>query len=72
MIQNLFQNPARLAVLTAFFVNGALLGTWVSRIPAVQARLSLSEGQLGLVLLGLAAGGGLPVSCLTSLVADIT
>jgi MFS family permease len=43
-------------VLAAFFVNGALLGTWVSRIPAVQVRLGLSEGELGLVLLGLAAG----------------
>jgi MFS family permease len=49
-------DPARLAVLAAFFVNGAMLGTWVSRIPAVQVRLALSEGELGLVLLGLAAG----------------
>jgi MFS family permease len=56
MTRNLIQNPARLAVLAAFFVNGALLGTWVSRIPAVQVRLGLSEGELGLVLLGLAAG----------------
>jgi fucose permease len=56
MIRDLFQNPARLAVLAAFFVNGALLGSWVSRIPAVQVRLALSEGELGLVLLGMAVG----------------
>ncbi len=47
---------ARLAVLTAFFINGALLATWVSRIPAIQTKLGLSEGTLGLILLGLSVG----------------
>ena len=47
---------ARLAVLTMFFLNGAIFGSWVSRIPDVQVRLGLSEGTLGLVLLGIAAG----------------
>jgi len=47
---------ARLAVLAAFFINGAAIATWVSRIPAMQAKLSLSEGALGLVLLGLSSG----------------
>ena len=47
---------SRAAVLMAFFINGALLATWVSRIPAIQTKLSLSEGNLGLVLLGLSAG----------------
>lgn len=47
---------SRLAVLTAFFVNGAVMATWVSRIPAIQARLGLSEGALGLLLLGLSVG----------------
>lgn len=46
----------RLAVLTAFFINGALLATWVSRIPAIQIKMGLSEGALGLILLGLSAG----------------
>jgi MFS family permease len=41
------------AVLAAFFACGALMATWVARIPAVQAKLNLSEGGLGLVLLGL-------------------
>ena len=47
---------ARLAVLAAFFINGAFLATWVSRIPALQEQLGLSEGALGFILLGLAAG----------------
>lgn len=46
----------RLAVLAAFFINGALTATWVSRIPAVQMKLGLSEGVLGLVLLSSSAG----------------
>ena len=47
---------SRLAVITTFFINGALFATWVSRIPAVQTRMGLSEGALGLILLGLSAG----------------
>ena len=47
---------ARWAVLAMFFTNGALLASWLSRIPQIQANLTLSEGQLGLVLMGLAAG----------------
>jgi MFS family permease len=52
---------ARLAVLTAFFINGAVVATWASRIPTMQARLGLSDAALGLVLLGL------PVGLLTAL-----
>ena len=39
-----------------FFINGALMATWISRIPQIQDKLGLSEGQLGIVLLGLSAG----------------
>jgi MFS family permease len=49
-------NEARLAVLAAFFVNGFLLAAWVSRIPVIQTSLGLSEGQLGLVLVGTSVG----------------
>ena len=49
-------STARLAVLAAFFVNGLLLATWVSRIPAIQTKLSMGEGTLGLVLMGISAG----------------
>ncbi len=47
---------AQLAVLAAFFANGAMMATWVARIPYVQSNLSLSKGALGVVLLGLSFG----------------
>ncbi|MDP8243174.1 MAG: MFS transporter [Candidatus Hinthialibacter antarcticus] len=40
-----------------FFADGFLFGAWASRIPLLQNRLGLSEGELGLLLLTLAAGG---------------
>ena len=52
----LSKNVSRLAVLAAFFTNGAVMATWASRIPAVQNKLGLSEGALGLLLLGMSAG----------------
>lgn len=47
---------ARLALTVTFFVNGAVLSNWVPRIPAVQDHLGLSNGALGLALLGVAVG----------------
>jgi hypothetical protein len=47
---------SRLAVSTMFFVNGAVLASWLPHIPAVKARLTTGDGQLGLVLLAMAAG----------------
>ena len=47
---------ARLAVATVFFVNGAVLATWVPHIPAVKARHGLTDGGLGFVLLAMAVG----------------
>lgn len=47
---------ARLAVVTIFFLNGFGFASWVVRIPAVQGRLGLGEGTLGLVLLSIAVG----------------
>lgn len=47
---------ARWGVAAMFFVNGAGYANWVVRIPAIQERLSLSEGALGLALLGVPAG----------------
>ena len=46
------------AVAALFALQGALFGTWASRIPAFADRLDLSEGILGLILLA-AAGGAL-------------
>jgi MFS family permease len=39
-----------------FLALGAAFGSWVARIPAVQDRLRLDDGQLGLALLSLSAG----------------
>ncbi|GAC1462193.1 MAG: MFS transporter [Chloroflexota bacterium] len=47
---------ARIAVAAIFFVNGAVLGSWATRIPAIQEHLGLSKGQLGIVLLMGAVG----------------
>jgi len=47
---------ARLAVLAVFFLNGFGFAGWVVRIPAVQEKLGLGEGLLGVALLGAAVG----------------
>lgn len=47
---------ARNAVGAVFVLNGFLFASWVSRIPDARDRLSLTNGQLGLLLLALSAG----------------
>ncbi|MEP5151662.1 MFS transporter [Planktotalea sp.] len=47
---------AWLAVAAMFVLNGALFGIWASRIPTVADRHELSSGNLGLLLLLMAAG----------------
>ncbi len=47
---------ARLSVLAVFFFNGFAIASWFVRIPAVRNDLSLSEGLLGVALLGVAVG----------------
>lgn len=56
--------PARIAVAAVFVGNGALIATWLVRIPDVRAELGLGEAVLGLVLLGLSVGSvlSLPTS----------
>lgn len=46
----------RYAVLASFFINGALFANWVTRIPQIQTQHNLSEGALGLLLMGIAVG----------------
>ena len=60
---------SRVAVLAAFFINGALMATWVSRIPTIQLKLSLSESALGFMLLGSSAGVLVALSMAGGLVA---
>ncbi|WP_052744467.1 MFS transporter [Streptomyces odonnellii] len=54
---------ARVAVSAVFFITGAAFAAWASRVPAVQERLGLSEGELAVALVGLSAGAclGLPL-----------
>jgi len=49
-------HAARHAIAFTFLVNGAVLGTWVSRIPAIKQALTLSDAHLGLALLSMAVG----------------
>ena len=43
----------RWATTGVFFVNGAVVGTWISQIPWIQERFDLSEGQVGLILMAM-------------------
>ncbi|MFI1996829.1 MFS transporter [Actinoplanes sp. NPDC020271] len=49
--------PNRLAISIMFAIAGLTIGTWTARIPAVQRHLDLSDSQLSIALLALAAGG---------------
>lgn len=55
---------SRVAISAVFAVSGAAFATWAGRIPAVQDRLGLSPGGLGVALLGLTTGAtvALPLS----------
>jgi len=44
------------AVVARFLLHGLIVSTWVSRIPAIQSALALTNAQLGLCLLGTAVG----------------
>ncbi len=46
----------RLAVIAVFFVQGFLFASWTAHIPHLQEHLGLSDGRLGLVLLGAPLG----------------
>ncbi len=45
---------ARIAVAVVFFTTGALLGTWVPRVPAIKDQVHAGTGPFGVALLGLA------------------
>src|SRR5262245_18955638 len=55
---------SRGAVAVFFFINGAVLASWVAHIPAIKTRHMVSDGALGVVLLSMAAGSvlALPVA----------
>ncbi|GIH71934.1 MFS transporter [Sphaerimonospora thailandensis] len=47
---------ARVAVYGLFLLSGAAMGAWTARIPAIKSGLRLSNGELSLGLLAIAAG----------------
>jgi MFS family permease len=46
----------RIATFGVFFVNGAVIGTWVAHIPWVQERFDFSKSTLGLIILTMSIG----------------
>ena len=59
---------ARRAVLTVFACNGAALSTWFPHIPEIQRKLDLSDGALGLALLGTPIGALLAMPLSSTLI----
>ncbi|MGH3771397.1 MAG: MFS transporter [Pseudonocardiaceae bacterium] len=43
---------ARVSVTGTFFLNGAVFGSWYTRLPVIQEHLQLSPGELGIALFG--------------------
>ncbi|WP_146843875.1 MFS transporter [Cellulomonas composti] len=60
---------ASLAVFAVFFLSGFNFASWASRLPAVRDGLSLSAGQIGLLLL-VGAGGSVVALPLSGLVIE--
>jgi MFS family permease len=50
------RHPLALAVGLTFAADSFMFGTWVTQIPYVKTRLSLSDGELGLALFGMPLG----------------
>ncbi|MFI6511099.1 MFS transporter [Streptosporangium sp. NPDC050855] len=46
----------RVAVCLLFLLSGMAIGTWTARIPSIKQNLDLSDGELSIGLLGIAAG----------------
>lgn len=46
----------RLSITGTFFLHGAVFTSWYARLPAIQERLDLTPGQLGIALFGAPAG----------------
>jgi MFS family permease len=55
MLLDRFRKP-RSAITLVFVLNGVIYGAWAARIPAIQDRLDLGEGALGIALAGVATG----------------
>lgn len=47
---------ARVSVTGTFFLHGAVFSSWYAHLPAIQERLGLSPGEMGIALFGAPAG----------------
>ncbi len=55
-LNSFFQHPPSFSVGLAFALMSILFGAWITRIPDIQLHAGLSEGELGLALLGMPIG----------------
>jgi fucose permease len=60
---------SRIALALVFLVNGAILASWVPHIPSVKQQHGIGDGQLGAILLCMAAGAVCALSVAGRLVA---
>lgn len=52
-----FRNKNAVCVALTFLFMGFLYGSWITRLPDMRSQLNLSEGEIGLALMGFAVGG---------------
>lgn len=62
---------AAIATFTVFTVNGFVFASWAARIPAVTRILDLTAGQMGMLLLTIAAGSVIALPLAGSVVARV-
>ncbi|MBA3944408.1 MAG: MFS transporter [Herpetosiphonaceae bacterium] len=62
---------ARRAVLAIFFINGAIIASWVAHIPLIKEKFNLTPGELGFVLLAAGAGSIVALTMIGGLVARL-
>jgi MFS family permease len=55
-VVSISRTAQRTAVGSLFFLHGLCFSSWASRIPAIQNKLSLTESELGMVLLAIPIG----------------
>ncbi len=51
-----FNNKHAVSIALTFLFMGAMYGSWIARLPDIQARLNLSESEVGVALMGFAVG----------------
>ena len=55
-VRSSYYPASRIAVSGLFLLNGTFMGAWAPKIPEFASRLSLSESQLGLMIVGFGIG----------------